>query len=233
VRNGERLTAKQGSIAVDLDDGVSKGLRGFLRKIVPDAALDSAVRVFAREPPGIGPGVRVWRAIGITFKSDGGHLDGWTLGKPLFYLGISRLAFSQAEPPAITMDHDADVIRVVEGRCTTIERGIIEIPLRRSELPNELRKIVPVFFIAGASAFGGKIILVRPTGTQPWAATGVLALPAIGYRAKRINLLRSSLMPGRLSFSATPASGPSISSPWGSIGSDCKHRRTGGALRPA
>src|SRR5262249_14215200 len=40
------------------------------------------------------------------------------------------------------------------------------------------------------------------------------------------------VMPGCLSFSATPTSGPSISSPWGSIGSDCKHRRTDGALRP-
>jgi hypothetical protein len=41
------------------------------------------------------------------------------------------------------MDHDADVIRIVEGRCAAIERRIIELPLRRSELPDELRKIVP------------------------------------------------------------------------------------------
>ena len=42
------------------------------------------------------------------------------------------------------------------------ERGIIELPLRRSDLPNELRKVVSVFFIAGPAAFGGKIILVPP-----------------------------------------------------------------------
>ena len=36
-----------------------------------------------------------------------------------------------------------------------------------------------------------------------------------------------------LSFSATPASGPSISSLWGSSGSDCKRRRIDGSPQPA
>jgi len=58
------------------------------------------------------------------------------------------------------MDHDVDVILVVEGRCAAIKRGIIEVPFRRSDPPNELRKVVPVFVVAGAAAFGGKIILV-------------------------------------------------------------------------
>src|SRR5439155_24245465 len=37
-----------------------------------------------------------------------------------------------------------------------------EVPFRRSDLPNELRKVVSVFVVAGAAAFGGKIILVPP-----------------------------------------------------------------------
>jgi len=60
------------------------------------------------------------------------------------------------------MDHDIDVIRIVEGCCTAIERGILEAPLRRSDLPNELRKVVPVFVVAGSAAFGGEVILVPP-----------------------------------------------------------------------
>jgi len=40
-----------------------------------------------------------------------------------------------------------------------IEHGIIEPPLRRSDLPNQLDEIVPVFVIAGAAAFRGKIKL--------------------------------------------------------------------------
>jgi len=47
---------------------LGKGLRSFLRQIVPDAALDKSVRIFAREFLGIGTGVRMRRTIGITFK---------------------------------------------------------------------------------------------------------------------------------------------------------------------
>ena len=54
-------------------------------------------------------------------------------GKPLFQIVVFRLAFSQAEPPAVIVDHDGDVIRIVEGRRAAIERGVVEVPLRRSE----------------------------------------------------------------------------------------------------
>src|SRR6266478_2523914 len=49
------------SIIIDFDDGLGKGQRGLLRKIVSDAALDSPVRILAREFPGIGTGVRMRR----------------------------------------------------------------------------------------------------------------------------------------------------------------------------
>ena len=130
--------------------------------------LMSPVRIFAREFLGIGTGVRMRRTIGITFKRNRRHGDDRTCGKPLFQIVILRFAFSQSEPPAIIMDHDADVIRIVEGRCAAIERGIIEFPLRRSDLPNELRKIVPVFVVAGPAALGGKIILIPPLELSLW-----------------------------------------------------------------
>ena len=85
-----------------------------------------------------------------------------TCGKPLLQIVILRLAFGQAEPPAVIVDHDADVIRVVEGRGAAIERGVIEVPLRRRDLPDELRKVVPVLVVAGAAAFGGEIVLIPP-----------------------------------------------------------------------
>src|SRR5258708_838845 len=66
------------------------------------------------------------------------------------------------------MDHDADVIRVVEGRGAALERGIVEVPVWRSELPNELRKVVPVLLVAGPAAFRGKIILVPPFELSLW-----------------------------------------------------------------
>ena len=94
-------------------------------------------------------------------------------GKPLFQIVIFRLAFGQAEPPAIIVDHDGDVIRVVEGRRAAIERGIVELPLRRGDLPDELREIVPVFLVAGPSAFGGKIELVPPLSSA-FGGSGIL-----------------------------------------------------------
>ena len=72
------------------------------------------------------------------------------------------LAFGQCEPPPIIVDHDGDVIRIVEGRRAAIERRIIEVPLRRSKLPDELRKVVPVLVVACPAAFGGKVELVPP-----------------------------------------------------------------------
>jgi hypothetical protein len=66
------------------------------------------------------------------------------------------------------MDDDTDVIRIVEGCRSAFKRGIIEPPLRGSDLPNELRKVVPIFFVAGPAAFGGKIILVPPFELILW-----------------------------------------------------------------
>ena len=129
---------------------------------MPDAARDDPVRIAAREFPGIGTGVQVRCPIGIAFKRHCGHGDVRTFGEPLFQIVILRLAFSQSEPPAIIMDHDADMIRIVKGRRAALEGGIIEVPVWRSELPDEPGKVVPVFLVAGPAAFGGKVILVPP-----------------------------------------------------------------------
>src|SRR5580765_5254463 len=161
-------SAVRRSIIVDIDYRLGKGLRRFLRQIVPDAAFDKPVRIFAREFLGIRTGLRMRRTIGITFKSNGGHSDDGSFGKPLFQIVIFRLAFSESEPPPIVMDHDADVIRIVEGCCAALERGIIELSLRRSDLPDELGKVVPVFVVTGTAALRGKIILVPPLELSLW-----------------------------------------------------------------
>src|SRR6202041_1106440 len=66
------------------------------------------------------------------------------------------------------MDHDIDMIRVVEGGRAAIERGVVEIPLRRSDLPDQLRKIVPIFVIAGSAALCREIILIPPLQFSLW-----------------------------------------------------------------
>jgi hypothetical protein len=57
------------------------------------------------------------------------------------------------------MDHDTDVIRIIEGRRGAIECGVIEIPFRRAVLPDEFCKSVPIFFVTDLAAFRRKIKL--------------------------------------------------------------------------
>ena len=115
-------------------------------------------------------------------------------GKPLFQVVVFRLPFGQAEPPAIIMDYDRNVIRIVESRGGTIERSIVEIPLRRSELPDQLGKIVPVLVVAGAAAFGREIILIPPLQFGFWRQrhlAGLLAADQIAaHRDHRLAALR-------------------------------------------
>jgi len=96
------------------------------------------VLISAREFFRVGTGLRMWRAIGITFKRNGRHRDDWTFGKPLFQVVVFRLTFCQAEAPAIIVDYDGDMIGVIKGGCGAVKRGIIESPFRRSQPPNEL-----------------------------------------------------------------------------------------------
>src|SRR3974377_676622 len=166
----------------DGDDGFGKILWGFLRQVVPDAAGDRPVRVLPGELLGIGTRIRVRGAVGITFQGNRRHGNNRTFGKPIFQLVVFRLAFGQTETPAIIVDHDADVIRVIERGRGAIERGVVEFPLRRSELPNEPRKIVTVFVVAGPPPSGGKIILIPPLQLSIWRQgyfTGFLFVSSI------------------------------------------------------
>ena len=131
-------------------------------RLWPMPPVMSPVLVFARELLGVGAGLRMRRAVGIALERDGRHRDDRAFGEPLFQIVIFRLAFGEAEPPAVIVDHDVDVIRIVEGRRAAIERGVVEVPLRRGELPDELRELAPVFVVAGPAALGGEIELVPP-----------------------------------------------------------------------
>ena len=51
----------------------------------------------------------MWCASGIALKRHRGHGEDRICGERLFQLVIVRLAFGQSKPPAIIMDHDADM----------------------------------------------------------------------------------------------------------------------------
>jgi hypothetical protein len=69
-------------------------------------------------------------AIGVAFEGDCRHGDRRPFGEPLLQIVVFRLAFGQSESPAVVVDHDLDVIRVVERRRAAIECGVVEVPLR-------------------------------------------------------------------------------------------------------
>src|SRR5689334_13228019 len=145
------------SEAIDVDDRLRKRLRRFLREVVTDAALHHPVFVAAREFLRIRARVGVRRTICIAFERDRRRRDHGSLRQLVVHVVVPTLAVRQTEPPAIIVDDDRDVIRIIEGRRGAIERRIVECPLRRSELPDELVEIAPVFLISDTSAFGRKI----------------------------------------------------------------------------
>lgn len=99
-------------------------------RLWPNAARDGAVLILTRKLLRVGTRLRVRRTVRIAFQRDRGYRDGGELGEPLFHIVILWLAFSQSDPPAIVVDHDGNVVGIVERRCTAIECGIVEAPLR-------------------------------------------------------------------------------------------------------
>src|SRR5215210_4394358 len=102
------------------------------------------------------------RAVGITFEGDGRDTDRRSRGEPFLQFIILPLAVGQTEPPAVIVNNDVDVIRVVERRRAVGERRVVEAPLRGTELPNQLVEVVPVFLVTDPAAFRGEIELVPP-----------------------------------------------------------------------
>src|ERR1700752_1540651 len=120
------------------------------------------MRILAGESLRIRTGIRMRRAIGIAFQGNCRNGDDRTVSEPLLQIVITRLAFNEAKTPTVIVNHDLSMIRILEGRGTAIKGGIVEVPFWRSLPPNELGKIVPIFFIADPAAFGRKVILIPP-----------------------------------------------------------------------
>ena len=97
---------------------------------MPDATRDEPVCISARELLGVGAAVGVRRAVGIAFEGDGGHGDDGKFGELPFYRVVFRLALGQAEPPAVIVDRNRDMVGVIEGSRAAIELGVVEITFR-------------------------------------------------------------------------------------------------------
>lgn len=95
-----------------------------------DAALEIVVSIFPGEFAGISCGVRMRRPVGITFQRNGWYADRWRRGKLLFQLRILWLAGGCTYAPAIIMDDNGYMIRVVKCCSGTVKRAVGKVPLR-------------------------------------------------------------------------------------------------------
>jgi hypothetical protein len=121
----------------------------------------NAVRVGAGELPGIGGAVGR-RSVEIAADRDRGHIDDGSLEESLLECVVLALAVGEAQPPAVVVDDDVDVVGVVERRRAALVGRVVELPLRRRELPDQLVELTPVLGVAAPAALGGEVVLVPP-----------------------------------------------------------------------
>ncbi|GHK01732.1 hypothetical protein SY2F82_35290 [Streptomyces sp. Y2F8-2] len=116
--------------AVGFQERAGERLGSLLRDVVTDA-LQRAVDVRSGELAAVGRAV-VRRGEGgqRTVERDGGHVDGWTFGKPRLEVLVARVARCEPEPPAVIVDDDVNVVRVVERLGGAVEDGVAEVPGR-------------------------------------------------------------------------------------------------------
>ena len=107
-------------------------------------------------------------AVGIALERNGGNTDGRSRRESLSQIVVLGLALGEAEPPAVIVNDDGDVVRIIQSCRAAVKRGIVEVPIRRSDLPNELRELAPIFVVAIAAALRGKIVLIPPLKLRLW-----------------------------------------------------------------
>src|SRR5258706_12652496 len=93
------LVGRVWSCVVDVDDGLSEGLRGFLGQIVTDAAFSQPVLVLAGEFVTIRSRLRMRRAVGIAFKRNRRHGDDRSRAQLRLKVIVLGVTGRQPNPP--------------------------------------------------------------------------------------------------------------------------------------
>jgi hypothetical protein len=104
---------------------------GFLRQIVPDAALDESMRIFPREFLPIGCGIRMDAPMALPSRAIVGTVITGACASRFSKSSCIASPFRETEPPAIIANHDGDAIGIVTGRCPTSElREVVAVLVR-------------------------------------------------------------------------------------------------------
>ena len=117
--------------------------------------------VGAREPVGVGRAVGV-RAVEVAGDGDRRNGDRGPAGERPLEPEVALLALREAQPPAVVVDHDVDVVRVVERRRGAVEGGVVDVPLRRGDPPDQPGELARVAPVAEPAPLGREVEQVPP-----------------------------------------------------------------------
>ena len=113
---------------VGRNDSVGEVSGSLLRHVVPDAGKH-AVRVRAGEHRTVLGSVGRC-TVEVAGDRDGGHRDDRRLREFRLQFVVLGLTVGEAQPPPIVVDHDADVIGIVERCRRPVVGRVVEYPLR-------------------------------------------------------------------------------------------------------
>ena len=107
-------------------DGGGELLGCFLGNIVADS-VEHPVLIGAGVERAVA-GAVLGGAVEVAADGDGGHADGWLARQALLVGGITSFALSQAQPPSVVVDHDGDMVGIVERRRAQVVGRVGEVP---------------------------------------------------------------------------------------------------------
>src|SRR5690606_18834801 len=128
-----------------------------LRQVVSNATDHIPVLIRTGELAHVTLRKRVRCAIRIAFECYRRDADRWQLRKPCFNSRQGWIARYKPESPAVVVDHDGNVIWILEGARTPVEGGIVESPSWGCESPYQTGKFSAIVRVADAPALGGEV----------------------------------------------------------------------------
>src|SRR5258708_7624041 len=93
-------------------------------------------------------------AICQAIQGDSRVHDGRLRSQLLLDLVVRRVAGCVSEAMTVGVKHDVDVVGIVEGHSGALQRGVIEVPVRRVARPDHLRDVAPVRGETGSATLG-------------------------------------------------------------------------------
>ncbi len=105
-------------------------------------------------------------AICQAIQGDSRDRDGRLRRQLLLDLVVGRVAGCVSEAMTVGVKHDLDVVEIVEGHRSEVQRGVIEVPVGRVAPPDHPRDVASVGGETGSATLGQEGVEVPQAGFQ-------------------------------------------------------------------